>query len=304
VKVTFRDKKWQITSIILAVALAISVVLNAFLYFGVVKPLETQINDMQKSSLSLWDVKKNPEKYLGERDVLLTLVGVKELATLSPSGVVYSAQVQDSYGYEVDFYIPYALVDAYRLYVDKNTMFHLNGSKSSYPLHGIAPEEPAFNSLVNEKQSDGMWNTITIELIIPEAYTTYGVFKLSIRLEKSEFNVGEIIQMNISLTNIGHENETISFSSSPQPNQHWFWRVYNENHQVVFYYKYVPMIPAFQEETLEPGESMQVNREWDQRDTNTEQQVSPGRYYLLAAVGFYYNGEEVTLETEIKIIIQ
>jgi len=157
--------RWNVVGPVLAVLFALSVASNAFQYFYVIKPLSAQVADAGQNSLSLWSIKKTPEKYMGERDVPLMLVNVEESAIPAPNGIIYTAKVQDPYGYEVSFYIPYALVDMYKSRIGRNTMFHLNGSISPYPLHGIAPGEPAFSVLVNEQRSDGMWNTITIELI-------------------------------------------------------------------------------------------------------------------------------------------
>jgi hypothetical protein len=137
-----------------------------------------------------------------------------------------------------------------------------------------------------------------------EAQTIYDVFKLAIRLEKNEFEVGEPTHMNIRLVNMGEENVTIVFTTRPNPSPYWFWCVYNETDQLVFYHKAIPRIGTLEEITLQPTEFMQHNCTWDQKATDNEQQVPSGIYYLTARVGFLYNEEEVLLETRTEICIK
>lgn len=137
-----------------------------------------------------------------------------------------------------------------------------------------------------------------------EAQTIYNVFKLAIRLEKNEFERGEPIYMNIRLVNTGEENITIVFTTMPNPSPYWFWGVYDENDQLVFYHKDMVMLPALEEITLQPAEFIQRNCTWDQKATDNEQQVPSGIYYLTARVGFRCHEEDVPLETRIEICIK
>lgn len=127
--------------------------------------------------------------------------------------------------------------------------------------------------------------------------------KLTMTLNKTEFKLGEPVKITIQLVNIGEENATITFTTRPNPNKYWFWRVYDENHQVVFYHEYVTRLPALEEITLDPGEYMQQISTWDQKATNSGQLVPPGTYYLEAATSFIYNGEEVHLQIQTRIEI-
>ena len=127
---------------------------------------------------------------------------------------------------------------------------------------------------------------------------------LTITSEKNTYKVHEPITMTITLKNVGEEKVTILFTTRPNPNPHWFSRVYDENNQLVFYHKVMLAIPSLEEITLQPNEIMQRNCTWDQKDTNNEQQVPPGIYYLIARVGFMYNEEVVLLQTQTEISIE
>ena len=129
-------------------------------------------------------------------------------------------------------------------------------------------------------------------------------FEFTITTEKATYQLQERIKMNVTLRNIGEENVTITFSTRPNPSPYWFWRVYDESQQLVFYHKYVGWLPAFEEITLQPGEFMQREYAWDQKATDSGQQVPPGIYYLTAATGFMYSGKEVKLETQLRVRIE
>lgn len=136
------------------------------------------------------------------------------------------------------------------------------------------------------------------------AEATQYPFKLTISIEKNTYKLYEPINMTVTLKNVGEKNVTITFLSRPNPSPYWFWRVYDENDQLVFYHKAAVSVPSLEEMTLQPAQSMQQNCTWDQKATNSEQQVSSGIYYLTAHVSFLYNEEEVLLETRIEICIR
>lgn len=126
-------------------------------------------------------------------------------------------------------------------------------------------------------------------------------FDFTITVEKTTFKPYEQINLTVALTNIGEESVTIEFWHSPNPSPYWFWAVYDESQQPVFYHKAVTMIPVLEEITLQPGESMQRLYAWDQKPSDSGQQVPPGIYYLTAATGFMYNKTEVKLETQSRV---
>jgi hypothetical protein len=128
-------------------------------------------------------------------------------------------------------------------------------------------------------------------------------FMLSIITEKDTYLPNETVKMTITLKNIGEENTTITFLDRPNPNQYWFWRVYDENGEVTFYYKAVGMIQATQDMLLPIGASVQQNCTWDQKNTDTEEQVPTGIYYLTSVVAFMYNGTEIVLEPQKRITV-
>jgi len=151
--------------ILLAVGLAISVAANIGVYFGVVRPLQDRLKEAQEPSLSLWRVGQDPEEYRGTREVALTLLAFSEMHAPGSGKVFHKARVRDSYGYEVEFYLSSAQVDAFGSQVGESTMFRISDSISSSPLHGVAPGEPTLGVLVNEQRSDSMWDTVIIEFI-------------------------------------------------------------------------------------------------------------------------------------------
>jgi len=129
-------------------------------------------------------------------------------------------------------------------------------------------------------------------------------FEFTITTEKATYKLQERVKMNVTLRNIGEENVTFTFSMRPNPNPYWFWRVYDRNQQVVFYYEHLTLLQATQRVTLQPGEFMQRECAWDQKATNSGQQVPPGIYYLTAATGFMCRGKEVKLETQLRVLIE
>lgn len=132
-------------------------------------------------------------------------------------------------------------------------------------------------------------------------------FEFTIALEKTMFKPYEQVNMTVTLTNIGEENVTITFTTRPNPSPYWFWKVYDDSQQLVFYHKYVGMLQAFEEITLQPGEFMQRECAWDQKATDSGQQVPPGIYYLTAVTSFLYSEKELacmhSLETQSEILI-
>jgi hypothetical protein len=127
-------------------------------------------------------------------------------------------------------------------------------------------------------------------------------FMLTIIPEKNVYEPGETVKMTITLKNVGEENARITFQCS-NPNPYWFWRVYDENDQLVFYHKAVSVVEKIYDVTFQPGKSMQRNCTWNQKNADTEQQVPPGTYYLTAAVFFIYNGTEIPLKPQKDISI-
>jgi len=129
-------------------------------------------------------------------------------------------------------------------------------------------------------------------------------FEFTITTEKATYKLQARIKMNVTLRNIGEESVTIRFLMMPNPNPYWFWRVYDERHLLVFYYESLTYIPSEEKVTFQPGEFMQSQSAWDQKATDTGLQVPPGIYYLTAVISFMYKGEEVNLETRLRVLIE
>jgi len=121
-------------------------------------------------------------------------------------------------------------------------------------------------------------------------------FMLTIVTQNDTYRPYETVDMTITLKNIGNENATIRFHSEPNPNQYWFWRVYDENDRIVFYWKQAYRLPSAQDITLRPSEFMEWNCTWNQKNTDTQIQVTSGCYYLTAEVGFEYLPRQVDFE--------
>jgi hypothetical protein len=128
-------------------------------------------------------------------------------------------------------------------------------------------------------------------------------FVLSILTEKETYSCNETVKMMIILKYIEEGNTTITFPTRPNPNQFWFWQVYDENDQLVFYHKAVGSMLMTEDVVLSAGASVNQNCTWDQKNTDSEKQVSAGIYYLTAWVGFAHNGTEIALKPQKKITI-
>ena len=136
------------------------------------------------------------------------------------------------------------------------------------------------------------------------AEATQCPFEFTITLEKNAYKLGEPINIMVTLKNVGEESVTITFLDRPNPSPYSFWGVYNESQQLVFYHKYMLTLPALEEITLQPGEFMQSKHTWNQKATDSGEQVAPGIYYLTAVTSFIYNEEEVNLQTQSETLIE
>ena len=105
--------------------------------------------------------------------------------------------------------------------------------------------------------------------------------KLTISLDKTEFNPGENIDVNLVVQNLREENVTFTFSSGYQ----FDFVVYDEDFQVVCSWSddkgFIQAITHF---SLEPGESRNWVMNWDQMVYNNiigeYSPVGSGTYYL------------------------
>jgi hypothetical protein len=129
-------------------------------------------------------------------------------------------------------------------------------------------------------------------------------FSLELNLadNKTDYSLGDPINVTLTITNI--TNETASFSFAPS---WWNLFVYNDTNNLLYKWssgKIFPMYIMFV--TLEPGMNVSESMTWPQTcdavlgDCGTPiEPVSPGTYYL---VGLYYGYDLRTLPVQIKII--
>jgi len=155
-----------------------------------------------------------------------------------------------------------------------------------------------------------------------EAETIYGPIRLTVRLDKNVFRLGERVNVTVTITNISNETIVLGY---PSVRQFTDFMVYNISSQMIFwYFRSIGTFPAFDHLILEPSESYGNTQQWPQvREVDVgyigHQPVDPGTYYVAGRTGpgLYYVGsldgfveapnspEMITVETpkiEIQII--
>jgi len=127
--------------------------------------------------------------------------------------------------------------------------------------------------------------------------------QLSMTLQKTNFSLGEPIDILLTITNIS--NQTVSFGLGPDGNQFDF-NVYNDTNSNIYWYTSIWLggaIPMFiVVETLNPGESLNSSLVWQQTFSHSLDSegvpVSPGTYYIVGRIGPpFFISENSTLET-------
>jgi hypothetical protein len=85
--------------------------------------------------------------------------------------------------------------------------------------------------------------------------------EFSIRLEKTEFQLGELVRMNLTLKNIG--NQTLVHRWTPWAG--FDFDVLDANGTVIYTFTSAYLsIAIVNDETLDPGEEFTISREWNQ----------------------------------------
>jgi len=120
------------------------------------------------------------------------------------------------------------------------------------------------------------WKPIPTSVSIVEDGIT-----LTISLQKTEFRLGENIDVSLTLTNNRYENVTFGFSSSYQ----YDFIIYDKNFEEVCAWSDNKVFAqALTSITLEPGKSRTWIWNWDQtvydRHTGDYSPINPGPYYL------------------------
>ena len=127
---------------------------------------------------------------------------------------------------------------------------------------------------------------------LPTAGGVNGQFglKLTMTLEKTEYSLGEPINITLTITNIG--NQTVNFSLAPS---NWDFLVYNNTNDTVFeWLKSGRAFPMWVENVpLDPGMSLAEIFTWPQtfwiwNTTGVSGgMVSPGTYYIVGQYSAY-----------------
>jgi len=123
-----------------------------------------------------------------------------------------------------------------------------------------------------------------------EAETTYGPIKLTVRLDKNTFRLGENVNVTVTITNISNETILLAYSLPPKID----FAVYNSSSDIIFSYSRSGGWAMVEVRLiLEPSESNSQMWEWNQVQANyyfESKQVQPGIYYIAGLTVPYYLG--------------
>jgi hypothetical protein len=138
--------------------------------------------------------------------------------------------------------------------------------------------------------------------------TVYGVneqlgFELTLTLEKTEYTLGEPINITLTMTNIS--NQTTSFGLGYFNYFGFDFQVYNSTNSTIYQWSNrwfnVARLDVVLGETLSAGESLSENLAWPQTSCNSGDfegyPVLPGTYYIFGRFGPLYYGTNSTIET-------
>jgi hypothetical protein len=125
--------------------------------------------------------------------------------------------------------------------------------------------------------------------------------KLTMTLEKTEYTIGEPVNITLTITNISNQTTTIGLSAYND----FDFRVYNGTNSTLYQWSNrwigvaVPQVIWL--ETLNAGESLSENLAWSQTCYNTGLSegvpVSPGEYHIVGQIGSILSGKNSTIET-------
>lgn len=124
--------------------------------------------------------------------------------------------------------------------------------------------------------------------------------QLTMTLEKTEYSLGEPINITLTITNIS--NQTKNFGLGPDVNDFDF-HVYNDTNSNIYWYSSrwvgsaIPQYIVF--ETLNARESLNCTLVWQQtfshRLDSEALPVSPGTYYIVGRIGPPSSMERIAL---------
>ncbi len=117
--------------------------------------------------------------------------------------------------------------------------------------------------------------------------TTYGPIRLTMRLEKTTYRLGEPVNITLTVTNVGNETVLLGFSVFCKTN----FVVCNKSYQTIFdYFTSVGWLGIGGEVVLDPRESLSQTLTWDQLEIDNFppfafRHVQPGIYYIKGQIG-------------------
>ena len=124
---------------------------------------------------------------------------------------------------------------------------------------------------------------------------------LQMTLQKTNYSLGEPINITLTLTNISNQTATIGLSAY----NNFDFQVYNDTNSILYQWSNrwigvaVPQVIVL--ETLNPGESLSQNFVWNQTCHNNGLSegvpISPGIYYIVGQIGSVLSGKNSTIET-------
>ena len=123
--------------------------------------------------------------------------------------------------------------------------------------------------------------------------------ELTMTLEKTEYSLGESININFSITNIS--NQTINFLLTGMP---FDFHVYNDTNNSIYQWSVGPPIQVFPEHEgiipLNARESLTDVLVWPDTISSEGVPVSPGTYYIVGLNG--YNTRFQTTPIQVTIV--
>jgi hypothetical protein len=122
--------------------------------------------------------------------------------------------------------------------------------------------------------------------------------ELTMMLEKTEYSLGESININFSITNIS--NQTISFTFSGMI---FDFHVYNDTNNSIYQWSVGPPYRAFPDYIaiipLDAGESLTDVLVWPNTISSEGVPVSPGAYYIVGSNGYNYKFQTAPMQVTI-----
>jgi len=121
--------------------------------------------------------------------------------------------------------------------------------------------------------------------------------ELRIELDKTEFQLGETVNIRLFLKNISNQTTTVVF---PYVDGKLGFNVKDSSDEVI-YIRNPGVYPMFANVTLAPGGQISETLDWSQvKETPERQPVDPGAYKIIGRAGRYWSP---LLETQPIIIV-